>query len=289
VIVDAFAKLNLTLRVQPPGPNGLHPMRSLAVSIDWADRVELAPSERDVIEVTGADLPDGDANLAVRALKAVREAVGRDEPGTIRLTKRIPVAAGLGGGSSDAAAVLAMAARWLRLDPRARDALAPGLGADVAFFLTGGLARLSGFGEEVQRIEPIPEFHPAVVVPRFDLSTAAVYRNWDLLEGPDGPELPLRVLPPALRAYGPVVNDLTPAAIDLVPELGDWMSDLGRLWEVPVAMSGSGPSLFALFPTRGEAEGAAAAVPGTRAARGCSPTSRGRREVDADGAAPPGG
>jgi len=277
--VEAYAKINLTLRVEAPGPSGLHPIRSLVQSIDWADHLELVESEEDHLVLEGADLPMDDSNLAVRALEAVRAATGRDHPVSLRLVKEIPVAAGLGGGSADAAAVLALASRCLRLDPRARDALAPSLGADVAFCVTGGLARMTGFGE---RVVPVPEhatFHVAVAVPPFHLPTADVYDRWDALEGPVGHKIAPRYLPPSLRSYGPLINDLTPAAIGLQPDLGDWISDLSRLWGVPVAMSGSGPSLFGLFSSRSEANGAAAEVEGARATRGCSQSDSGWRSL----------
>lgn len=279
---EAYAKINLTLRVDPPGSNRLHPIRSIAQTIDWADLVELECHEPESFVVEGADLTAGADNLAVRALQAVRTAAGRSHSVAMRLVKRIPVAAGLGGGSSDAATVLALASECLRLDPRARNTLAPGLGADVALFLWGGLVRMEGHGEEVRRLPEQPTLHPAVVVPPFELATADVYRRWDELGGPRGASsIAVRHLPPSLRSYGPLVNDLTPAALDLVPDLGDWMSDLARRWSVPVAMSGSGPSVFGLFATRGEADDAAAAVAdGTRGARGCSRTPGGHRRLD---------
>ena len=280
--VEAYAKINLTLRVDPPSPPGLHPIRSLAQTIDWADVIELGPAEEESFEVLGADLPLDDSNLALKALEAVREATGRQHPVAIRLDKRIPIAAGLGGGSADAAAVLAMASNCLKLDPRARDDLGPGLGADVALFLRGGLVRVSGFGERVRRAPEHSVFHVAVVVPPFELSTAEVYARWDEMEGPQGEPIPARYLPPSLRSYGPLINDLAPAARDLEPDLGDWASDLSSSWGVPVAMSGSGPSLFGLFPSRSEADGAAAEAPGVRAARGCSQTETGWKLLDSD-------
>jgi len=277
--VEAYAKINLTLRVDSPAPSGMHPIRSLAQTIDWSDLIHLDDADEDTFLVEGADLPADDRNLALRALEAVRAATGRSHPVSLRLVKRIPIAAGLGGGSTDAAAVLALASRCLRLDPRARDSLGPGLGADVAMLLAGGLIRMSGYGEKVRRAPEQATFHVGVAVPPFELSTAAVYGRWDEMEGPTGAPTPARYLPPSLRSYGPLINDLTPAALDLQPELGDWMSDLTRLWSVPVAMSGSGPSVFGLFPTRSEADGAAADVRGARAARGCSQTDRGWRET----------
>ena len=277
--VEAYAKINLTLRLEARSPSGLHPIRSLAQTIDWSDEIELGPAEEESFTIEGADLAADDGNLAKRALQAVRDATGRTHPVALHLLKRIPIAAGLGGGSADAAAVLTLASRCLRLDPRARDALGPGLGADVSLFLRGGLVRVAGFGEQVRQAPEHARFHVAVVVPPFELSTADVYGRWDELGGPHGPTIPARYLPPSLRSYGPLVNDLAPAAVDLVPDLGDWIADLGESWSVPVAMSGSGPSLFGLFPTRDEADGAAAAATGARAARGCSQTGVGWREL----------
>ncbi|MCB2224438.1 MAG: 4-(cytidine 5'-diphospho)-2-C-methyl-D-erythritol kinase [Actinobacteria bacterium] len=278
--VEAYAKINLSLRVEPPSPSGMHPIRTIAQTVDWADRVELEETEEDSFAVEGADLPTDGSNLVLKALAAVREATGRSHPVSIRLAKRIPVAAGLGGGSSDAAAVLALAAQCLRLDPRARDSLGPGIGADVALFLTGGLVRATGYGERVTRVPEAVTFHPAVAVPPFTLSTADVYRRWDEMDGPAATStIATRHLPPALRSYGALVNDLMPAALDLAPDLGDWMSDLSRAWGTPVAMSGSGPSVFGLFPTRSEAEAAAADAPGARVARGCSQTGAGRARL----------
>jgi 4-diphosphocytidyl-2-C-methyl-D-erythritol kinase len=105
----------------------------------------------------------------------------------------------------------------------------------------------------------------AVVVPPFELSTGDVYRRWDQLEGPVGREVEGRRLPPGLRSYGPLRNDLTPAAIALRPELDDWKEDLASTWERPVMMSGSGPALFGFFTDLDEARSASAAVKAARA------------------------
>ena len=150
----------------------------------------------------------------------------------------------------------------------------------VALCLLGGLVRMSGYGERVVRVPEQAEFHVAVAVPPFPLPTESVYRRWDEMDGPAGTTIPVSYLPPALRSYGPMINDLTPAAIDLQPDLGDWLADLARLWGTASLMSGSGPSIFGLFSTREEADDAAAAVVGARAARGCSPTDVGWRELE---------
>lgn len=282
MILHAHAKLNLSLRVRPADAAGMHPLSSLAHSIDWHDDVGLEASDADEIAVAGdPEVPRDETNLAWRAVEAVRSAAGSRRRMALRLVKRIPAAAGLGGGSADAAAALVAAARHLGVGDEQRDGLAPGLGADVPFCLTGGAAWMEGYGERLTPLEPRSGFAVAVVVPPFRLDSGAVYRRWDELGGPDGPALAGRSLPDSLRGSGPLGNDLYPAALDLAPDLGDWAAELTRRWGIPVAMSGSGPALFGFFTTRREAEEAAAAVPGSRAARGCLPAAAGWRDAPA--------
>jgi 4-diphosphocytidyl-2-C-methyl-D-erythritol kinase len=183
------------------------------------------------------------------------------------------MAAGLGGGSADAAAALVLAAAMFGVSDR--DRLAPGLGADVPFCLLGGTAWMEGHGERLTPLPPLAGFWLAVAVPPFKVPTAAAYVRWDDLDGPGGPAAPGRDLPPELRPYEPLANDLVPAALSLVPGLGDWAADLRRLWGRAVLMSGSGPAHFAFFPTPSEAEAAAGAVAAARGARACRPVPQG--------------
>ena len=274
---EAFAKLNLSLRVRPRDRSGLHPLHSLMQSIEWPDLLTLEEADDDAFSVRGLAVPDDESNLAWRALEAVRAVAPRPGPAGLSLEKCIPVSAGLGGGSADAAAVLGLAAARYGLPREERDALAPGLGADVPFCLVGGTCLVEEHGERLTGLPPLGGFVLAVVVPPFAVPTEAAYRRWDDLGGPEGPPVPLRDLPVALRAGEPPVNDLLPAALSLVPELGDWVADLGRAWGQAVLMSGSGPALFAFFPTAAEAADAAAVVPGARAARACPPVPQGWR------------
>jgi 4-diphosphocytidyl-2-C-methyl-D-erythritol kinase len=281
-VLDAFAKVNLSLQVLPRDGSGLHPLRSLVQSIDWADRVAVSLTADDEVVVVGDDtLPDDESNLAWRAAARVRRSTGRGDPMRVSVYKEIPAAAGLGGGSADAAAALVLAAEVFGVRPRERDSLAAGIGADVPFCLTGGSVWMEGHGE---RLTPAPietEYALAVVVPPFPLPTADVYRRWDALDGPDGPAVAPAALPPSLRAHAPLRNDLYPAALSLAPDLGDWTADLTRRWSVPVTMTGSGPALFGYFPDLGEAEDAVAAVTGARAVRACLPVARGWRRTPA--------
>ena len=272
----AFAKVNLSLRVRSPDASGYHPLRSLAQSVDWADDLELAEAEDDELVVTGAQLPAGEDNLAWRAVLAVRNDTAVRKPVRLALDKRIAVAAGLGGGSADAAAALVLATEVFAAGDGTAERLAPGLGADVPFCLVGGLAWLEGRGERISPVDGwAADFALAIVVPPFELATAAVYEMWDRLEGPLGDEIDGRDLPPSLRRHGPFANDLLPAALRLAPDLGDWRADLARRWTRPVSLSGSGPALFAYFIDRDEAEDAVRVTPGARAAVAAEPCARG--------------
>ena len=283
---EAYAKVNLDLRLRSRDATGLHPLRSLTQSIDWQDTIAIEAAEDDAFEVEGPDeIRERSTNLAWRAVQAVVSAVGAVQPFAVRLEKRIPVAAGLGGGSADAAASLVLAARLLGATDVVRDALAPDLGADVPFCLAGGSAWVTDHGEQVESLPSFDDFAISVVVPPFPLSTAAVYRRWDDLGGPSGVGVAGRDLPVSLRDHDPLGNDLTAAAVDLEPALGDWMADARSAWGHPALMSGSGPAIFGFFADRSEAAEAAAAIGGARAVRGCRPIAVGWR-MEAGGTLP---
>ncbi len=224
---------------------------------------------------------DGFANLAWRAVAAVREALGEERPLHLRLDKQIPVAAGLGGGSADAAAALHLAARLLRAPAGLVDELAPTLGSDVPFCVVGGTARVSGRGDVVERLGFVGGYGLGLVVPPVELATPAVYRRWDELGGPLGEPFPERALPPVLRPHAPLANDLYPAAASLAPALDEWRGELQSAWARPVLMSGSGPTLMGFFLDAEEAEAALGDVPvGTRSASAQMPISAGWHLVD---------
>ena len=212
----ALAKLTLTLRVTGRRPDGYHLLEAEMVTVDLADL--LVFSEGDGLEVVGGHgVPAGDANLVRRALAAT----GRTAH--VRLEKRIPAGAGLGGGSADAAAVL----RWAGCGDLA---VAAALGADVPFCLVGGRARVTGIGEVV---EPLPFGEVAgrrwtLLTPPLAVPTAAVYRAWDDLGGPAG--------------GGP--NDLEPAALRVEPGLAAWRDKLGEATGQVPRLAGSGGTWF---------------------------------------------
>lgn len=266
----AYAKVNLSLRVGALGDDGLHSIFSLAQSIDWADQMTLVRTEGgDTFVIRGADLEADEDNLAWRAVSQMR--AGSQPAVCLELDKSIAVAAGLGGGSADAALGLALGADLFRRSPNDAVAAAADLGADVAFCLAGGTALLEGTGDRVNPLPAADDFAVAIIVPPFELATPAVYGRWDELDGPVGSQIAARHLPASLREHAPLINDLQPAAVDLVPELADWISETASAWGQPVAMSGSGPSLFSLFGTVDEAADAVTAVGGVRASAAARP------------------
>lgn len=262
----AYAKLNLVLHVGHPREDGLHPICSLMASIDLADEVTATESATGEDTVQCPDVPGH--NLAARALAEFRSRAGKHLPPlTVTIDKRIPVAAGLGGGSADAAATLRMANEIAGgvLGAEELLRLAADLGSDVPSQLDPAHALVHGTGE---RIEPVPLPHlTAVLIPDDEgLSTAAVYAELDRLGGSRDqldPE-PMRALarsaPEQLAAA--LENDLQPAALSLRPDLEPRLEALGAAGALGVAVSGSGPTCFGLFADRAAAEEAAAGLPG---------------------------
>ncbi|HXD70212.1 MAG TPA: hypothetical protein VN615_10150 [Gaiellales bacterium] len=258
MILRAPAKVNLCLRVGPLRQDGYHRLTTLFQAIDRYDELELAEADETTVEGFPND------TLVTGALAAL------GETRRVRLEKRIPVAAGLGGGSSDAAAVL-RALRGER-DPNELHAIARALGADVPFFLTGAE---TGFGTgRGDRIQPLPDFprgHAFVLVPS-DRGLPA----GDVFAAGDPNPIFRAVEGDLVRAMHTVrrvedvaalmANDLEPAVLRLRPEVGEALEALRRQGALAAIVSGSGPTAFGLFRHRDDAEAAAAAIPGSFAA-----------------------
>lgn len=278
----APAKLNLSLRIRPPDATGYHPLVGLAQSIGWADFLEFEESDEDDLTIAGADLPTDGSNLVWKAIAALRtEAAGDDRPVRLHLTKRVPAAAGLGGGSSDAAAALRLYADHIGYSGDL-DGVGASIGADVPFCLHGGLRWIEGYGERLSGpIEIADDYWVVVAVPPIELSTPAVYTAWDRIGGPEGFAVSGSDLPPSLRRHEALINDLYPAAVACDPSVDDWRAELAGTWDRPVLLSGSGPSLFGFFADEDEARAALAVVPETaRSAFAAAPIGYGAR-IDA--------
>lgn len=278
--VVAPAKINLSLRIVGIDDAGYHLLESLVQTIDRFDVLTGRTAMSDTLEIDDDRLPAGDENLVWKAIAALRRSGMATERLQMRLEKRIPVAAGLGGGSADAAAALRLAGRLFAIEERRLVEAAPLVGADVPFCLAGGLAVMEGRGERLHRFSDTPQdYAVGVAVPPFPLDTARVYQTWDSLDRPEGRPVG-EGLPPSLRSFGPLGNDLEQAAIRVAPELADWIVELAVRWERPVLLSGSGPSLFAFFLDVDEAHAALAAVPTeARSSFAAQPVGHGARLV----------
>ena len=258
---QAPAKLNLSLLISAPRSDGYHPLESLVQTIEWCDLLTAEEGNHDdILEIRGSDM-DPEENLILTALEKAR-ARAHVPPLSLALEKDLPVAAGLGGGSSNAAAALRIALELGDLPEGMVTDVALEVGADVPLFLTGGSLMMSGVGESITSLEPLAGFAVAVVVPEFGLVTEEVYRRWDQMEGPAGEVVHGQVLPPSLRDGMPIRNDLAPAALDLEPRMGDFMADIRGVWGTAVYMTGSGSACFGYFASVTEAGDAAAAVTG---------------------------
>jgi 4-diphosphocytidyl-2-C-methyl-D-erythritol kinase len=268
--IHAPAKLNLCLYLGPRRADGLHELCSLFEPLALADAIEVSEAGSDEVVCPGVE----GENLAARALAALRERGWDGPPLRIEIEKRIPVAAGLGGGSADAAAVLRLARGDLHVDTTGKSpqldlaALAAGLGADVPSQLDPALALVRGAGERIEPL-PAPPLHAALLLPGGGgLSTPAVFAEADRLGlGRSAAELgglAGRLRQAASAGASPLdyaellANDLEPAALSLRPDIGDALEALRGAGALSVFMSGSGPTAVGLFATLAEAHSAAA-------------------------------
>ena len=263
----APAKINLFLHVGPVDGKGYHPLTSLVAFADVGDGISVAPADRLSLTVGGpfvAGLADHSDNLILRALRALGEATGTGEPSLhVHLDKRLPIAAGLGGGSSDAGATLKVARDLLALDldDAVLGDIARVVGADGPMCLHVRTAWAEGRGEVLTFEPKLPPLPALLVNPGVPSPTGAVYRGYDAAPQTLEP----RPTPPADWSAPGVIdwlaeqrNDLEAPAIALQPAIGEAMQAVAALPEARLTrMSGSGATVFSLFDTREAAEAAA--------------------------------
>ena len=248
------AKINLGLRVLGIRSDGYHEIRTRFQTVDLRDEMEISLSPRELqLQVEGARLAGDRSNLVMKAAEALREARGGLPGARIRLVKAIPLAAGLGGGSSDAAAALLGLERLWGLDlvPGELGRIAARLGADVPFFLQGGTALGKGRGDEIRPLPDLAPYGICLILAPFESSTADVYSRWDLLPPLSRPwveaEDPALPDPPGGESRQTVRNDLQDVVFASHPELRHYWKLLYDAGAAAASVSGSGPSLFGLF------------------------------------------
>jgi 4-diphosphocytidyl-2-C-methyl-D-erythritol kinase len=270
----APAKVNLFLHVGPLEADGYHPLASLVAFADVGDRLTVELADHLSLAVTGpfaAALAEEGDNLVLRAVRALGTAAGIWEPGlALTLDKQLPVAAGLGGGSSDAGAALKLArdVLGLALDDAALVGIAAGIGADGPMCLHARAAWAEGRGDVLTFETGLPPLPALLVNPGVPSSTGAVYRAFDA----GIPGRADRPAPPADWRVSSVIdwlaaqrNDLQAPAVALAPAIGEALSVTAALPGVRLArMSGSGATVFALFDTIAAAEAAGEILGGDR-------------------------
>ena len=265
IIVDGNAKINLTLDILGKRPDGYHEVAMVMQSIGLHDTVKLSKIPRGielVLDVPGLEADE--QNLAWRAAQLLLG--GEETPGGVRieLTKRIPIAAGLAGGSADAAAVLRGVNALYHLGLTQEELCAYGakLGSDIPFCIMGGTMMATGRGEVLEALSPVPPFWVVLAKPKISVSTAWAYRNYDE-QGtevhPDNAAIREKIAGHDREGIASLLcNVLERVTIKQYPVIAQykaWMMEKGALASM---MSGSGPTVFGLFSSEGEAQSAAA-------------------------------
>lgn len=255
LLLEARAKINLGLEVLGVRRDGYHEIRTLMQSVRLSDRIEIVPARKGrlVVRAPGSGLPVGEGNLVYRAAALLRDLADPAAGARITLWKRIPVGAGLGGGSSDAAATLAGLNRIWRLGLKVSELedLGARLGADVPFFLRGGTQLAEGIGERLTRLPSMPPCPVLILYPGFPVSTASVYGDPALKLTPGGPlsrlsNCDLASRPGIYRFAGGLLNALEPVVLSRHARIRRLMGGVRSMAPAIVRVSGSGSSLFVL-------------------------------------------
>jgi 4-diphosphocytidyl-2-C-methyl-D-erythritol kinase len=252
------AKVNIRLKITGRRSDGFHELESIMVPIDVTDSLEMRLLQKDRIEISshGYDVPNNETNLACRAARAFFNKIGVDHGVSIKLMKNIPVAAGLGGGSSDAAATLLLLndMHGGPLSVSELHEMAVGLGADVPFFLYGRPSLARGIGDILEPIHEWPVFWYVIITPPIKVSTAWVYENYRLELTTNEYDFIVNLLKSSPFAVSRMLeNDLervTAARFPIINTLKQLLLDADAEGAV---MSGSGSSVFGLFLTRNQA------------------------------------
>ena len=272
VTIRAHSKINLDLRVLGTRPDGYHELRTVFQAISLHDTITCIPREGPfAIECTAPGVPLDRSNLIWKAADALwgslrNEGSLRDM--AIRLEKNIPMQAGLGGGSADAAATLmALARAWhLPVTPAQLTDVAATLGADVPFFLAGGTALGLGRGDDIYPLVDLPRHWIVLLIPGFGVSSAEAYRWYDEEREPGrAPAMrePQYVPGPWPSRAAQMINDLEAAIARHHPEIDQMKGALRRAGALAAAMTGSGSAVFGLFQKRKDATSAAASLSGS--------------------------
>lgn len=265
--IDAYAKVNLSLDVLGRFPNGYHEVQMIMQSVSLWDTLEILPKAEGITVKTNLPyLPTDERNLAHKAAKLFFEETGIKGGATIDIEKNIPVAAGLAGGSTDAAAVLRGLNALYEAGLSLEDLMAMGLklGADVPYCLMGGTALSEGIGEKLTPLPEMPEAYLVLAKPSAHVSTQWVYETLDKSEIQKRPDTTSMLsalqegdLTKLCRGMGNVLQAVTEKA---VPEVSDYIRIFQKEGAISAMMSGSGPTVFGIFDREEKAKNAVEAL-----------------------------
>lgn len=272
--MKAYGKINLGLDVVGRLPNGYHEVKMVMQTVGIYDELTFERAESGIeITTDSAELPTDESNLIYKAAKLMKEKYHIREGIRIHLQKNIPVAAGMAGGSTDAAATMKGISRMFGLDIGLLELMNMGvdIGADVPYCVIGGTALAEGIGEKLTPLEPAPECYVLVAKPDINVSTKYVYEHLDLEGIETHPDIDGMVeaigmgsLQGILDRMGNVLETVTIPAYPVIQELKQRMKELGA---VNSLMSGSGPTVFGVFDEEGKAKAAFEKLKGTSLAR----------------------
>lgn len=265
--ITARAKVNLTLDVLGNLPDGYHEVRTVMQLLDLCDILEISSGRSGItLSSDSKGIPIGPENLVYRAAQLLLARTGLEKKAHINIIKRIPVAAGLGGGSSNAAAALwGLNHFWeLGFTPEELMEMGAEIGADVPFFLTAGTALGTGRGDKLTPLPSPPPMGVLLVKPYFGVSTAQVYKMFDTLSGVTGYSTDSMLQALEKRDVNAIAahlgNDLEPVTASLYPEIRAIKKDLLDAGALGAEMSGSGPTVFALAENKEKARQLAANI-----------------------------
>ena len=270
--LQAFAKINLDLRILGRRDDGYHELRTVFQTIDWSDEIRIESANQ--FTFTEHGVTAGEENLVMKAVRAFERLTGETVRARIELIKGIPSGAGLGGGSAYAAVtLLGLQKLYGRQIPQAE--LLPALsaiGSDVPFFLSGGRALGTGRGNDITLLEDDPDFGLVVVVPPVAVSTREAY-SWLTLTDKSNSITGFCAQPAAYSAAEPE-NDFESVVFPRLPLLGEIKQDILRAGAVRASLSGTGSALFGIFGSREAAEKAVPRLSAWGVARAIHPLSR---------------
>ena len=258
----AYAKINLGLDVTGKREDGYHIVRMIMQNVDLFDTLTFEDNESGEIKLTASSekIPTDDSNLICKVAKQLQKEYNVAKGANIHLVKRIPVAAGMAGGSTDgAAAYVALNELWgLGLDKKRLCELAVKLGADIPYCIIGGTALAEGIGEELTVISDMPSCYIVIAKPAIDVSTGWVYKELDskeIVEHPDIDGIRAAIeggdLEKMCRLIGNVLEPVTAGKYPVIPEIEEILEDNGA---IRAFMTGSGPTVFAIFNEENKAK-----------------------------------